>query len=502
MTLPRPNKDKRYTLEVANLWLYSARLARESGSLQRCYNYLLEIEPLVSNDKVKKDELFMAKYLKEFAKYHWALGDQKSKEDAVKCLSRGISNHFKKVQDHYKRSHLTMKSVAENRTSPPLPQDAITAYQKLSLLENQLCEEVHIYDSTKLMTKYHDILNINSKSQKAAFLLARLCEKIANQGSLKKIEKFSYMAKAVIYYHLTLKNGSKYVYEALPRLLHTWFSMGTIISYVDLQPIRQSVKEKVDCSNKKIPEENKDYEKEETYSQETVKQFKDYFERACREVDEMKLDIPTYILYTALNQMLSRIDHINIEIRHKLQRIVANVLISHPQQVSWIMFSCSLNHNAPNLAEACKNIFSIARQQSHDSSFFTLMEEFVKLLKKAAFYGCKKEQKLKSVTWKDMKVDMESLLDRNNRGKIVIPNKKFMQVSLPIDHFHEDNYDAFANSATIVGFKDELQVFASLTRHKRLDIKGSDGKTYAFLAKPKDDSRVDARAMEYLELVN
>lgn len=42
----------------------------------------------------------------------------------------------------------------------------------------------------------------------------------------------------------------------------------------------------------------------------------------------------------------------------------------------------------------------------------------------------------------------------------------------------------------------------SLQRPRRIELKGSDGKKYLFMCKPKDDLRRDFRLMEFNDIVN
>ena len=51
-------------------------------------------------------------------------------------------------------------------------------------------------------------------------------------------------------------------------------------------------------------------------------------------------------------------------------------------------------------------------------------------------------------------------------------------------------------------FTDEIDIMRSLARPRKLTITGSDGKTYIFLGKPKDDLRKDARLMDFNAIIN
>ena len=42
----------------------------------------------------------------------------------------------------------------------------------------------------------------------------------------------------------------------------------------------------------------------------------------------------------------------------------------------------------------------------------------------------------------------------------------------------------------------------SLARPRKISIRGTDGQTYTFLGKPKDDLRKDARLMEFNSIIN
>lgn len=49
----------------------------------------------------------------------------------------------------------------------------------------------------------------------------------------------------------------------------------------------------------------------------------------------------------------------------------------------------------------------------------------------------------------------------------------------------------------VLGFHDEIQVMASLQKPRKITVDGDDGVSYAFLGKPKDDMRKDARLMDF-----
>lgn len=60
----------------------------------------------------------------------------------------------------------------------------------------------------------------------------------------------------------------------------------------------------------------------------------------------------------------------------------------------------------------------------------------------------------------------------------------------------------FRNWIHISGIEDNVAVMPSLQRPRRITLKGSDGKDYLFMCKPKDDLRRDFRLMEFNDIVN
>jgi serine/threonine-protein kinase ATR len=57
-------------------------------------------------------------------------------------------------------------------------------------------------------------------------------------------------------------------------------------------------------------------------------------------------------------------------------------------------------------------------------------------------------------------------------------------------------------STKISGIENEIEVLNSLQRPKKILLYGNDGTSNAFLCKPKDDLRKDARVMEFNSMIN
>ena len=73
--------------------------------------------------------------------------------------------------------------------------------------------------------------------------------------------------------------------------------------------------------------------------------------------------------------------------------------------------------------------------------------------------------------------------------------------------FNRDAYSLYfhnwaSDNTKISDIADEIDVMRSLAKPRKVTIHGSDGQTYAFLGKPKDDLRKDARLMGFNSIIN
>lgn len=59
-----------------------------------------------------------------------------------------------------------------------------------------------------------------------------------------------------------------------------------------------------------------------------------------------------------------------------------------------------------------------------------------------------------------------------------------------------------ADAITIHAFMDDVLVLSSLQRPRKVNVRGSDGRSYGLLCKPKDDLRKDQRLMEFNAMIN
>jgi len=85
----------------------------------------------------------------------------------------------------------------------------------------------------------------------------------------------------------------------------------------------------------------------------------------------------------------------------------------------------------------------------------------------------------------------------------MMPTHKFRKLIMPNPDFKNTQHNPFPNHYVhIVGIDDNITILASLQRPRKIVLRGSDGKGYTFMLKPKDDLRKDFRLMEFNDIVN
>ncbi|XP_048190899.1 serine/threonine-protein kinase ATR isoform X4 [Perognathus longimembris pacificus] len=98
---------------------------------------------------------------------------------------------------------------------------------------------------------------------------------------------------------------------------------------------------------------------------------------------------------------------------------------------------------------------------------------------------------------------LKKMVEDMTFSELLIPLQSVMIPTLPSILGAQANHDAFPGHwIYIAGFDDTVEILPSLQKPKKISIKGSDGKLYIMMCKPKDDLRKDCRLMEFNSLIN
>ncbi|PHH79154.1 hypothetical protein CDD80_5521 [Ophiocordyceps camponoti-rufipedis] len=466
MELLRPS----YTdADVSSLWVASARLARKTGSLHQSFNAVLQAS---------------------------RLGDDAATIENAKLLWRD-SHHrqaIQMLQGAIERNNLTTQggtasSVNTNvaaSTKLTLPQKLVAA--RAQLLLAKWLDAAGQSHASALREKYQQPPRTHHAWEKGHFYLGRHYKKIFDSERPLKVSDQSEnyitgeVTRLVIENYLrSLNVGTKYLYQTLPRVLTLWLEMGTLPD----KPLEGKASLSRDTHRKRVEQLN------------LLHAFLDrYIHR-----------LPAYVFYTALPQIVARIAHPNVSVFERLTRIIVKVVEAYPRQALWsligIMTSKQVTERkarGTQILQALRTVSKRVEGTSYDLKQLLragekLADQLLIACNNGDFSGNKSVQASLS---RDLRFQHKC-----TPCPLVVPVESSLNATLPAVSEHVKKHTAFSRDVvTIDCFLDEVLVLSSLAKPRRLTARGSDGKCYMLLIKPKDDLRTDQRLMEFNGIIN
>ncbi|XP_035133972.3 serine/threonine-protein kinase ATR isoform X3 [Callithrix jacchus] len=441
-TLLSLNKRPDYNEMVGECWLQSARVARKAGHHQTAYNALLNA-----------GESRLAELYVERAKWLWSKGDV---HQALIVLQKGVELCF-----------------PENET--PLEGKNMLIHGRAMLLVGRFMEETANFESNAIMKKYKDVTACLPEWEDGHFYLAKYYDKLMPMVTDNKMEKQGDLIwYIVLHFGRSLQYGNQFIYQSMPRMLTLWLDYGT-----------------------------KAYEWEKAGRSDRV-QMRNDLGKINKVITEHTNCLAPYQFLTAFSQLISRICHSHDEVFVVLMEIIAKVFLAYPQQAMWMMTAVSKS-SYPMRVNRCKEILNKAIHMKKSLEKFVgdatrLTDKLLELCNKPVDGN---SSTLSMSTHFRM---LKKLVEEATFSEILIPLQSVMIPTLPSilgTHANRASHEPFPGHwAYIAGFDDMVEILASLQKPKKISLKGSDGKFYIMMCKPKDDLRKDCRLMEFNSLIN
>uniref|UniRef100_A0A2K6Q6U2 Serine/threonine-protein kinase ATR n=1 Tax=Rhinopithecus roxellana TaxID=61622 RepID=A0A2K6Q6U2_RHIRO len=436
------NKRPDYDEMVGECWLQSARVARKAGHHQTAYNALLNA-----------GESRLAELYVERAKWLWSKGDV---HQALIVLQKGVELCF-----------------PENET-PPEGKNMLI-HGRAMLLVGRFMEETANFESNAIMKKYKDVTACLPEWEDGHFYLAKYYDKLMPMVTDNKMEKQGDLIRyIVLHFGRSLQYGNQFIYQSMPRMLTLWLDYGT-----------------------------KAYEWEKAGRSDRV-QMRNDLGKINKVITEHTNYLAPYQFLTAFSQLISRICHSHDEVFVVLMEIIAKVFLAYPQQAMWMMTAVSKS-SYPMRVNRCKEILNKAIHMKKSLEKFVgdatrLTDKLLELCNKPVDGS---SSTLSMSTHFKM---LKKLVEEATFSEILIPLQSVMIPTLPSilgTHANHASHEPFPGHwAYIAGFDDTVEILASLQKPKKISLKGSDGKFYIMMCKPKDDLRKDCRLMEFNSLIN
>ncbi|CEF77084.1 unnamed protein product [Fusarium graminearum] len=462
MELNRPSFTD---LDISGLWLSSARLARKSNSLHQSFNAVLHASQLGDDAATIEN-----------AKLLWR-EDQHRK--AIQVLQGAIKSNKFMTQTG------TATGTNTNKLSPQ--QKLLTA--RAQLLLAKWLDSAGQTHAGALREKYQQPPKTFATWEKGHYYLGRHYKKILEAEKPLKADDQSdnyitgEVARLVIEnYVRSLNSGTKYLYQTLPRILTLWLDLG---AQVDKAP-----------------------EGKASLSRELHRRRVEQLTLLHSFLDKYIHRLPAYIFYTALPQIVARIAHPNPQVFERLTHIIVKVVEAHPQQALWsligIMTTRQVSERKARGTQIVQALRNISKKVEGSSTDFKHLLRMGEKLAEQLLSACEKgDFRSNKTVHASLSRDLRFLHHKCTPCPLVVPVENSLTATLPAVSEYVKKHKAFSRDVvTIDSFLDDVLVLSSLARPRRLTARGSDGKNYMLLIKPKDDLRTDQRLMEFNGLIN
>lgn len=393
---------------------------------------------ILNAESYSPPDLFLEK-----TKLHWVKGDQAA---CFNILSRGIEEMEKfggkelHPELYGEAKFLFADYSAESKKSNP---SKIQEFYKLAIQELKSSEKCLVH-----LAQYQDQI----------FAAMSETEKYSKQGHELQQEIMTQYGKSMIY-------GCSYVFQSMPRFLSIWLDF-----------------------YKHNKNENESYKSVAANLNLIVQRFSER--------------LPAFVFFTAFSQLVSRISHPMPEVYQVVKAIIIKLISQFPQRSLWMILMV-YKSSYTNRVKRCSEIFTDKRLASKPiqkliQDFNSLAELFIKLTNHDT------QKNIDKLSVANVCSALPKLLRDASRSPILFPSEKLMSPVLPAPSSREtlDSYNAFPHDDVYIqDIRDEVYVFSSLQRPKRITLVGSDGKNYMMMMKPKDDLRKDFRLMEFNAVV-
>lgn len=364
----------------------------------------------------------------------------------------------------------------------------------------RLAEASGRHHPNEIVEFYKYCSELDPKSEKIWYQLGRyydqLQEKDSSDQSGGRIGNPLVQHYNTCKYFLHAANyGTKYFYRTIPRVLTIWLTIGDDENL--LNALRKAMTSATSTSNGASKSKTKSLD---SASLEHIAQFKkinDMIRRAIR-------NIAPYQWLAVFPQLVSRVVHRNDSVWKTLQELIAYTVEVYPDQAMWIMVAglqSTDRNRRDRFLEIVNRVKATVKAVNETRHIAKTIDQMIKMAKELLYLcDCPVDAEVKKM---EMGTKFPSLLALAKRGDVILPMQNSLSVTMPPTFSADKDYKVFDDDIPrIVDLDNTIEVMHSLQRPRKIIIKASDGKSYAFLCKPKDDLRKDARLMEFDSMIN
>ncbi|KAJ5543050.1 hypothetical protein N7535_005479 [Penicillium sp. DV-2018c] len=460
--------------DISAAWLTSARLSRKGNFSSQAYHSMLNAARL----KDRSASIEHARLLWKDGHHRKAIQTLEGAISANEAVPSTSSNEVEAM------SFLSGHGQHQNES---------TALAHLMLAKwTDRAGQTH---SQAIVQRYREAIKLYPKWERAHYYLGKHYNKILESEKAKPMGKEAQIylsgeaTKLVIDNYLrSLTYGTKYVFQTLPKLLTLWLEHASIVE----QP---------------IDPKRGDNEEFQKHTQAQRKKSLDEMHAQLKKFIDKRLQAA--LLFTILPQVVARICHNNSTVYDLLMRIVAKAVHNFPQQGLWTVLAVVKSSNKERAKRGYNCLQKIMDYGNKSKGESAKGSEIRRMITQGTKFSEELLQLcLAPVEDKTSKVQLGRTLGFNHKVapcRLVVPFQAMLIPSLPASQNIEyiKGFRAFPRDpTTIEAVLDEAQILNSLQKPRKISLRGSDGKIYNALCKPKDDLRKDQRLMEFNNMIN
>lgn len=418
----------------------------------------------------------------EHARLLWKEGHHRK---AIQNLQGAIENN---AFISHNRDTRTESFVATNTVEQ---QNFLTA--RAHLLLAKWLDSAGQTHSAALRSQYQLAAKTHSTWEKGHYYLGRHYNKLleTEKALTKELQAESFLtgetAKLVTENYLrSLSYGTKYIYQTLPRILTLWLDLGSQIG----QPIDPR------------------YGDGKEFTTRVTNSRKENLGHIHARFNKYINKMPAYMFYTALPQIVARIAHKNHDVLKYLTQIINKVVTAYPQQALWSLLAVCSSNQSDRKARGgtiLTQLLKTGGKKPEPGNFdIRSMIKNGELLSGQLLMACNAGEFAGNRTIfaslaRDLGFNQKHCLP----SLLAVPVERVLTATLPTLTDNVRSHKAFSRDVvTIDSFEDQVMVLSSLQKPRKLTARGSDGKAYGLMCKPKDDLRKDQRLMEFNSMIN
>lgn len=313
--------------------------------------------------------------------------------------------------------------------------------------------------SEQIIHQYKDIFKIDTKWDRPYYSMglyfSRLLEKKKAEGYRTR-GNLEY--QSISYFLLAFEKNTTKVRENLPKVITFWLD----IAAASMQ----------DGPDKKILER-------------TTEDICSHMETAIRKC-------PTYIWYSVLTQLLSRLLHPHPPTAQLIMHILLVLLSEYPSHMLWYI-SVLVNSEINERVACGKEI--IQKYKQHSDKSHDLIASANGLTSGLTRVCIQDLPTVSSRSGRSLERDFMFNI-KMAPSDMTVPVRINLEMVSPALSESMKSYKPFREAVTIAKFSSSYKVFSSLKKPRKLTVIGSDGKQYGIMCK-KEDVRQDNQYMQF-----